>query len=122
MSSMKKINDFAPYKNILPYASEIFGVYQPMLGWRGKKIKIRMEKGFSVDLSRAFESLFRKFKGQFELALDERRTMQNIRRLEPAVLSSSEQRFGGSFVMEAISKSLPPLEQYDDSVWERAID
>jgi hypothetical protein len=84
---MKKINDFTPYQNILPYASEIFGVYQPMLGWRGKKIKGRINRGFSNDLSHVFDRLLRKFKGRFELALDEGSTMQNIRRLEPAVLT-----------------------------------
>ncbi|MBK7492737.1 MAG: hypothetical protein IPI17_12910 [Nitrosomonas sp.] len=42
---MKKINDFSRYKNILPYDSEIFGVYQPMIGWKSKRIKQRMDKG-----------------------------------------------------------------------------
>lgn len=32
--------------------SEIFGVYQPMIGWKSKRIKQRMDKGFSADLSR----------------------------------------------------------------------
>ena len=35
---MRKINDFSRYKNILPYDSEIFGVYQPMIGWKSKRI------------------------------------------------------------------------------------
>jgi hypothetical protein len=118
---MKKINDFTPYQNILPYASEIFGVYQPLLGWRGKKITGRVKRGFSNDLSHVFDRLLRKFKGRFELALDEGSTMQGIRRLEPAVLTSSEPRYGGSFVMEAIAKTLPPLEQYNDTIWEQAI-
>ena len=36
---MKKINDFSRYKNILPYDSEIFGVYQPMIGWKSKRVR-----------------------------------------------------------------------------------
>jgi hypothetical protein len=35
---MKKVSDLSPYTNVLPYASEIFGVYQPMLGWRSQKM------------------------------------------------------------------------------------
>ena len=31
---MRRTRDLSQYRDILPYASEIFGVYQPMLGWR----------------------------------------------------------------------------------------
>jgi hypothetical protein len=59
-----EINDYSQYKDILPYASEIFCVYQPLLGWRSRRIQGRVEKGFNNDLSRAFESLYKKFKGR----------------------------------------------------------
>ena len=118
---MKTIHDLSPYKNILPYASEIFGVYQPMLGWRSKRIQHRVIKGFDADISRAFDSLYQKFKGRFEMAMDDGKALQSIRRLEPASLAPSTQRPGGSFVMESIARSLPPLDRYNDSVWEQAI-
>ena len=86
---MKRTTDLSQYENILPYDSEIFGVYQPMLGWRAKRMVRRWERGFSVDQTRAFESLYRKFKGQFEFALDERRSLSQIARLEPARLDRS---------------------------------
>jgi hypothetical protein len=81
----------------------------------------RWERGFSVDQARAFEALYRKFKGQFEFTLDERQSMARIAKLEPAALSASETRLGGSFVMERIAQSLPPLDKYDPSVWDKAI-
>jgi hypothetical protein len=118
---MRRTADLSQYENILPYDSEIFGVYQPMLGWRAKRMVRRWERGFSVDQARAFESLYRKFKGQFEITLDERQSLARIAKLEPAALSASATRFGGSFVMESIADSLPPLEKYDSSVWDRAI-
>ena len=118
---MKRTTDLSRYESILPYASEIFGVYQPMLGWRAKRMARRWERGFSVDQARAFEALYRKFKGQFEFTLDERQSMARIAKLEPAALSASETRFGGSFVMERIAQSLPPLDKYDPSVWDKAI-
>lgn len=118
---MKTSKDLTPYTNILPYASEIFGVYQPMLGWRSKRTRLRIDKGFRVDVSRAFDSLYRKFKGRFEFTLDERKALQSIRRLEPAVLSSDAPRSGSSFVMESIARALPPLERYDDSIWDEVI-
>lgn len=118
---MKKINDFTPYTNILPYASEIFGVYQPMIGWKSKRMKGRMEKGFSADLSKSFESLYSRFKGRFEIALDERLSVERIERLEPARLDTDQTRTPDSFVIESIARELPPLEEYNDAVWDRAL-
>jgi hypothetical protein len=118
---MKTAKDLTPYTNILPYASEIFGVYQPMLGWRSKRTRLRIDKGFKVDLARAYDSLYRKFKGRFEFAVDEHKSLQSIRTLEPAVLSSGAPRVGGSFVMESIARSLPPLERYNDAIWDQIL-
>ena len=118
---MKRITDFTSYANILPYDSEIFGVYQPMLGWRAKRMTHRWDRGFAVDKAAAFEALYKKFKSQFEIKLDARKSLARITELEPAQLRDAETRFGGSFVMESIAGSLPPLSEYDDSVWDRAI-
>lgn len=35
---------FDPYKGTLPYASELFGIYQPLLGWRSQIILRRYER------------------------------------------------------------------------------
>lgn len=43
---MKKMED---YKGILPYASELFGIYQPLLGWKSRLIAKRYE-GFSATI------------------------------------------------------------------------
>jgi hypothetical protein len=43
---MKSLND---YKGILPYASELFGIYQPLLGWKSRLIAKRYE-GFSATI------------------------------------------------------------------------
>ncbi len=118
---MKRITDFTSYANILPYDSEIFGVYQPMLGWRAKRMTHRWDRGFAVDKAAAFEALYKKFKSQFEIKLDARKSLARITELEPAQLRDAETRFGGSFVMESIAGSLPPLSEYDDAVWDRAI-
>lgn len=38
------------FKETLPYASELFGVYQPLLGWRSKLIKQRVDRGRMASL------------------------------------------------------------------------
>src|SRR6266480_4249564 len=35
---------FDDYKGILPYASELFGIYQPLLGWKSRIIRERYER------------------------------------------------------------------------------
>ena len=38
--------DLNKFKNVLPYSSELFGVYQPLLGWKSKRIIERFNPGF----------------------------------------------------------------------------
>jgi hypothetical protein len=118
---MKRINDFTPYVGILPYASEIFGVYQPMLGWKSKRILDRIKKGFEKDISHALGSLYKRFNGRFEFALNEDRSLQQIRTLEPASLDRTSSDRTGSFVVDSVARELPPLADYTDSVWQNVI-
>jgi hypothetical protein len=37
MTTTKRITDLSNYTSVLPYASEMFGVYQPMIGWRSRR-------------------------------------------------------------------------------------
>ncbi|MGH7460921.1 MAG: hypothetical protein ACREMA_07825, partial [Longimicrobiales bacterium] len=37
--------DLEPYKGVLPYASELYGIYQPLLGWRSRRSQQRIEAG-----------------------------------------------------------------------------
>ena len=57
---MKRITDLTPYTNILPYASEIFGIYQPLIGWTSKRQAERMERGFATDLAKARRGLLQR--------------------------------------------------------------
>ena len=53
MTTVKRIADLANYTGVLPYASEMFGVYQPLLGWKSKRIEQRLAQGFENDRSSA---------------------------------------------------------------------
>ena len=33
----KRLTDLTSYDVVLPYASELFGVYQPLIGWKSKR-------------------------------------------------------------------------------------
>lgn len=45
MASNQKITDFSDYTSVLPYATEMFGVYQPMIGWKSQRITKRLKQG-----------------------------------------------------------------------------
>jgi hypothetical protein len=49
MPNIKRIKDLTDYTSVLPYASEIFGVYQPLIGWKSKRQIERIKKGFADD-------------------------------------------------------------------------
>src|SRR5689334_6017768 len=45
MPNAKRITDLTDYQSILPYASELFGVYQPLIGWKSKRRMDRIRAG-----------------------------------------------------------------------------
>jgi hypothetical protein len=63
MVADKRITDLTDYTSVLPYASELFGVYQPMLGWRSKRIMRRIETGAHSARLAAVEGLRAHFAG-----------------------------------------------------------
>jgi hypothetical protein len=63
MATNKRITDLKDYKSILPYASEIFGVYQPMIGWKSKRILHRMNSGINADNISKFKNILSRYKG-----------------------------------------------------------
>src|SRR5688572_28030751 len=64
MATNKRITDLTDYTSVLPYASELFGVYQPLIGWKSKRMIQRMNKGIHAgDLSK-FKSVLERYKGE----------------------------------------------------------
>jgi hypothetical protein len=117
---MKRTTNLIDFKNILPYASEIFGVYQPMLGWKSKRTKERIEKGFANDLSSAYNLVYKQMKRRFGPNPDDG-LLEKIHLFGPAILNTSQDLATGSFVIDSIASKLPPLEEYDNKVWNKVI-
>jgi len=126
MTTIKRITDLTEYTNVLPYASELFGVYQPLLGWKSKRLAERYKAGFKLDRS----VLLNKLKSQFtdlvnyDIVADNSglRPENSLKlKIKPGVLNHGEIRTSKSLVLDSISSSLPTLEKYKPSVWARAI-
>jgi len=58
---MNKISDLTKYRGTLPYASEMFGVYTPLLGWKSARKTKRMQMAFQTAKSQFLTSLARKY-------------------------------------------------------------
>jgi len=67
MATVKRITDLLPYTSVLPYASEMFGVYQPLLGWKSRRIQERFQGGLESDRRQALDKLTRQFVGLVEV-------------------------------------------------------
>ena len=105
MATNKRITDLTDYKSVLPYASELFGVYQPLIGWKSRRIIRRMNKGIYSDNLSKFRSVLDRYKGivstQFDSCFiglnDYRIGIENIDILRPQ---------GDSVLLSSIAKIL----------------
>ncbi|MET0542258.1 MAG: hypothetical protein ABWZ88_10930 [Variovorax sp.] len=70
MASPKRLTDLIDYAAILPYASELFGIYQPLLGWKSKRAADRFGQGFIKDKMHLLDRLKSQFAGQIDLKYD----------------------------------------------------
>lgn len=117
---MKRLIDLDEFVNILPYSSEIFGIYQPLMGWKGERSKNRASQGTAQGYNSLFVDAIKTIQGDFKVMFSPQGNGVQIDSIKPAVIDSRP-KFG-SVLMESIAEKLPPLRRYDDSVWDRALD
>lgn len=116
MSSPKRLTDLVDYAAILPYASELFGIYQPLLGWKSKRTTDRFGKGFTKDKLNLLERLKAQFAGQVDFKYDGE-ALGNIR-IRPGVLDARALKPIDSVLLEQLGKQLPPsADAVKDSHW-----
>lgn len=86
--SSKTIGNLMQFKSTLPYASEIFGVYQPLIGWKSKRVQQRLNQGLDADKASQLGLFARNFKGSVDLVWND--GSPEIRRLEPGTFISTQ--------------------------------
>jgi hypothetical protein len=67
MATSKRITDLSDYTSVLPYASELLGIYQPLLGWKSKRINSRFNKGLEKDKMSLLNMLKQQFTGRVKV-------------------------------------------------------
>ena len=119
MSTVKRITDLTKYTNVLPYASELFGVYQPLLGWKSKRLEKRFNEGFKKEK----KNLLEKLKNQFSdlVNLDFNNNDELIISIESGILKELETRGSNSIVLDKLYTALDKLDKIDSTVWDKVI-
>src|SRR5262245_24198117 len=59
--------DLTKFKATLPYASELYGIYQPLLGWRSKRTQGRIADGMDLVRVRFLDRICQRFLPRFSL-------------------------------------------------------
>lgn len=118
MSTVKRITDLTKYTTVLPYASELFGVYQPLLGWKSKRLEKRFDKGLRRDKNKILSSLTNQFKANVNLIMDNKELTIDIK---PGVLKEKFLRNNESIIMEKIGIELNNSQERGNAKWDKII-
>ncbi|MDG0793832.1 hypothetical protein OMP38_25685 [Cohnella ginsengisoli] len=117
---LKKSVNLIDFKNVLPFDSELFGVYQPLLGWKSERTLKRFRRGHALDRRKLISLLQSRYRGIYKLSGVEGH-IREIEYIHPGEQPGAVKGFG-SFLLQAIAAELPPLERYKPDVWQEFID
>ncbi len=122
MVANRRITDLSDYTSVLPYASELFGVYQPMIGWRSARQQQRVRPGFDEVMDGLLRSLAKRYLGDAsEVRFDPETCEADIGRigigrlLGPRLVVDST-----SQLLTAIAANLP-ADPPSDQEWDRYV-
>ena len=119
MATVKRLSDLTSYTEVLPYASELFGIYQPLLGWKSKRIAERFRAGFEHDKGDLLDRLKSQFSSDVTVSYADDCTVKI--ELRPGSADSHAGRRFDSALLEEIAKNVPDIAEADPAVWARAI-
>jgi hypothetical protein len=113
MPAPKRITDLVDYTAILPYASELFGVYQTLIGWRSKRQVRRFASGAALDARSVLGALAHRFAGRADPQFNADHQLQECR-IRPGTPGSAAPRdlwgsvLFGEIVDELRTRGEPP--------------
>jgi hypothetical protein len=127
---MRKSHDLNPFKNVLPYSSEIFGVYQPLIGWKSRRILTRFHAGLLNDKRKILAQMLRSVApvADLEVTTDVRAGLGE--RAGAATVSVKSIHMGSvrpvvenheSFLIDEIARQLPSAAEPTEAAWDQVI-
>lgn len=114
-----RLTDLTSYKGVLPYSSEIFGVYHPLLGWKSERIRARVDRGSRGRTVDVVERLRRRLEPRVEARYSSADCQMAIGRILPGIYKESDEP--GSLVLAGIKEKLVAENEITADVWERVL-
>jgi hypothetical protein len=116
MATNKRITDLTDYTSVLPYASEMFGVYQPMIGWKSKRIVKRLNQGLIDAQDALLKSFAKNYDGISDPITANVDCVAQIKNIHVGKLSSTQLSVNNSSILlrslvDFLPKDKPPLNQ-----------
>ena len=115
MAKAVKLSDLLSYTGVLPYASELFGIYQPMIGWKSKRGARRFENGLKAEQAGIAGKFSKNFAAKAEIRLINEN--QLAVKLGTGVLDTKRGIEADSLLIEKLREGLPPRDQLGPRVW-----
>lgn len=118
--------NFGKFKGRLPYASELFGIYQPLLGWKSKLTVDRMSRGEDTVFRSLTERALARVAANVVVTLsaDGQPQVENLE--VPDVVSTHSvprvAREVSCIIAYAIAKKLPVDHKPSDTEWKTLLD
>lgn len=119
MPANKRLSELTDYTAVLPYASELFGVYQPLLGWKSKRIAARFDAGFARDRRRVLDAIATPLAPRAQVAynVDGYPTID----LHAAERSGGQARRFDERILQLLADRLPPWDEFRPEAFDEVI-
>src|SRR5262245_24049018 len=117
---MKRIKSLQPFLNTLPYSSELFGVYQPLLGWKSRRMEKRWRRPHRDHEKRLADDLIRYFDGITKLEFNQD-CFASLIVAEPGRFAGPKLNDQHFLILEAIARSLPEDRNLNGDEWHRLL-
>jgi hypothetical protein len=123
MTTTKRITTLEDYTAVLPYASELFGVYQPMIGWRSQRQLARKLSSVSEVHRNLVDTLLSGYSGVATSHTNPLDCSASVEDVQVGGRSVSRRLVqNDSFLLAAVAERLPTDRPPDDAGWAAALD
>lgn len=109
---MIKQEDLESFKGQYPYGSELFGVYQTLLGWRGARARNWFLRGYADERRRLSEGIFTRVRPRVEAQINADQVLDEIGRI--GIGTANDRPKYPSKLIEVIAHHLPEGEDVSD--------
>ena len=114
---MKRLTDLTSYKGVLPSASEMFGIYQPLLGWKSMRMQHRIDHGVRSRLGEVLGRLTGSIQPNYTARFAAADCTLSVEGIGAGTFTAVPS-FAGVIATQ-IASELPPRDQYKPEVWSK---